>query len=275
MLTGRSLLERFNCLLIICKFPWLLSITYLSIHICILGDKVETAQTIAVSSRLMSRNQSMYLMTRISDLQIMREYLSDLSSKNDHCLIIDGTSLQLCLEAFRKEFAEVVMKLPVVVCCRCSPEQKAEITNLVKDNTRCRVAAIGDGGNDVSMIQAAHVGIGIVGKEGKQASLAADFSLTQFGHLPKLILYHGRNNCKILKWSNSRMYDPLKNYLDKRSAALSQFVFHRGLIISVIQAVFCSVFYFSPIPLYQVRRENSLYRVKLPCLTRSFADPIL
>ena len=52
---------------------------------------------------------------------------------------------------------------------------------------------VGDGGNDVSMIQAADAGVGIVGKEGKQASLAADFSVTQFGHLGRLLLVHGRN----------------------------------------------------------------------------------
>jgi phospholipid-translocating ATPase len=82
------------------------------------------------------------------------------------------------------------------------------------------------------MIQAADVGVGIVGKEGKQASLAADFSVTQFSHLTKLLLWHGRNSYR-------------------RSAKLAQFVIHRGLIISVMQAVFSSIFYFAPIALYQ------------------------
>ena len=72
------------------------------------------------------------------------------------------------------------------------------------------------GGNDVSMIQAADTGVGIVGKEGKQASLAADFSIVQFRHIVRLLLVHGR-----------RSY--------KRSAALAQFVMHRGLIISTMQ----------------------------------------
>lgn len=69
-------------------------------------------------------------------------------------------------------------------------------------------------------------GIGIVGKEGKQASLAADFSINQFSYLTKLLLWHGRNSYK-------------------RSAKLSQFVIHRGLIIAVIQAVFSSIFFFA------------------------------
>ncbi|KAJ8870396.1 hypothetical protein PR048_029417 [Dryococelus australis] len=75
-------------------------------------------------------------------------------------------------------------------------------------------------------------GIGIAGKEGLQASLAADFSVLQFSHLARLLLVHGR-----------RSY--------KRSASLSQFVIHRGLIITTMQAVFSSVFYFSSVALYQ------------------------
>lgn len=71
-----------------------------------------------------------------------------------------------------------------------------------------------------------------MGKEGKQASLAADFSVTQFSHLTKLLLWHGRNSYR-------------------RSAKLAQFVIHRGLIISVMQAVFSAIFYFAPIALYQ------------------------
>ena len=58
-----------------------------------------------------------------------------------------------------------------------------------------QTCAIGDGGNDVSMIQAANAGVGIVGKEGRQASLAADFSITQFSHLGRLLVVHGRNRC--------------------------------------------------------------------------------
>lgn len=95
-----------------------------------------------------------------------------------------------------------------------------------------RTAAVGDGGNDVSMIQQADAGIGIEGREGKQASLAGDFSIPQFSNLSRLLLVHGR-----------RSY--------KRSASLAQFVIHRGLIISTMQAVFSSVFYLSSVSLYQ------------------------
>jgi phospholipid-translocating ATPase len=117
-------------------------------------------------------------------------------------------------------------QLPAVAACRCSPTQKADVARLIREYTKKTVCCIGDGGNDVSMIQAADVGIGIVGKEGKQASLAADFSINQFSYLTKLLLWHGRNSYK-------------------RSAKLSQFVIHRGLIIAVIQAVFSSIFFFA------------------------------
>jgi phospholipid-translocating ATPase len=102
------------------------------------------------------------------------------------------------------------------VCCRCSPTQKAAVVLLLKAHSGARTAAIGDGGNDVAMIQAAHIGIGIVGKEGLQASLAADVSITEFQHTARLLLWHGRNAYS-------------------RTAHVANFVFHRGLIISVIQ----------------------------------------
>jgi len=74
-------------------------------------------------------------------------------------------------------FYRVSTQAPAVCVCRCSPTQKAIITRKIGTYTKKRTAAVGDGGNDVGMILEAHVGIGIVGKEGKQASLASDFSI--------------------------------------------------------------------------------------------------
>lgn len=74
------------------------------------------------------------------------------------------------------------MKLPTVLCCRCSPAQKAQVVQGIRKYNKSegdRVAAIGDGGNDVGMIQAADIGLGICGKEGKQAALAADISRSE------------------------------------------------------------------------------------------------
>lgn len=196
------------------------------------GDKIETATVIAISTKLVARNQYIHQVAKLKTSDEAREQLEFLQSKLDCCLVIDGESLQLCLNIFKNEFIEIATKLSAVVACRCSPTQKADVARLIRSYTKKRVCCIGDGGNDVSMIQAADVGVGIVGKEGKQASLAADFSVTQFSFLTKLLVWHGRNSYR-------------------RSAKLAQFVIHRGLIISVMQAVFSAIFYFAPIALYQ------------------------
>jgi len=196
------------------------------------GDKIETATCIAISTKLVARNQYIHQVAKLKTADQARDQLEFLQSKLDCCLVIDGESLQLCLNLFMKEFIEITTKLSAVVACRCSPTQKADVARLIRKHTKKRVCCIGDGGNDVSMIQAADVGVGIVGKEGKQASLAADFSVTQFSYLTKLLMWHGRNSYR-------------------RSAKLAQFVIHRGLIISIMQAVFSAIFYFAPIALYQ------------------------
>ena len=73
-----------------------------------------------------------------------------------------------------------------------SPKQKSQVVRLVKDNMKDKITlAIGDGANDVAMIEAAHVGIGIEGLEGKQAVMASDVSIGQFRFLNRLLLLHG------------------------------------------------------------------------------------
>lgn len=74
----------------------------------------------------------------------------------------------MVFQFYEHEFMELACAAPAVVCCRCTPTQKAAVVSLIQQHTGKRTAAIGDGGNDVSMIQAADTGIGIVGKEGKQ-----------------------------------------------------------------------------------------------------------
>ena len=196
------------------------------------GDKVETARCVAVSSKLVARGQYIHTVAKLKRKDVAQENLDLLRSKTDSCLLIDGESLSLYLTHFRQEFISVAVLLPAVVACRCSPTQKAEVAMLIKEYTKKRVCCIGDGGNDVSMIQAADVGVGIVGKEGRQASLAADFSIEQFHHLTKLLVWHGRNSYK-------------------RSAKLAQFVIHRGLIIAVCQTMYSIALDFQPEGLYK------------------------
>lgn len=81
------------------------------------------------------------------------------------------------------------------------------------------------------MIQLASIGLGIVGKEGNHAALASDISMKEFKYTKQILLWHGRNAYK-------------------RAAALSQFVIHRGLIISILQMAFSIIFYNVAIPIY-------------------------
>lgn len=196
------------------------------------GDKVETAKCVSISARLIYRGQYVHQITKLSHPDMALPQLEYLKSDTQACLLIDGESLAVYLKHYRQEFLSVVIHLPAVIACRCTPQQKADVALLIKETTGKRVCCIGDGGNDVSMIQCADVGVGIVGKEGKQASLAADFSIDQFCYLQKLLLWHGRNSYK-------------------RSAKLAQFVIHRGLLISVAQAVYSICSKFEPLALYQ------------------------
>ena len=200
------------------------------------GDKVETARCVAVSAKLVSRTQYIHTITQLSSQSgssAALDALSLLRSQPDStALLIDGDSLSYFLTYHRNDFISLAVLLPAVIACRCSPTQKADIATLIRQFTRKRVLCIGDGGNDVSMIQAADVGVGIVGKEGRQASLAADFSITSFHHLTKLLVWHGRNSYK-------------------RSAKLAQFVIHRGLIISVCQTFYSIATQFEPHALYR------------------------
>ena len=118
-----------------------------------------------------------------------------------------------------------------VVCCRCSPTQKRIIVKTIKKYTKARTAAVGDGGNDVAMIQEADIGIGIVGKEGLQASLAADYSIKEFKSLSILLLWWGRSAYK-------------------NTSMVANFVIHRGLIISLNQFIFSFIFYYNAVALY-------------------------
>ena len=196
------------------------------------GDKVETATCIAISTGLKGKTQKLFYMKELSSTIEVENHLKQYSKMTDTVLVIDGNTMNIALlPENEKLFFEIASKAPAVVCCRCSPTQKTLIVRGMKSHTTMRTAAIGDGGNDVGMIQEAHLGIGIVGKEGKQASLAADFSIMEFKTVKLLLLWHGRLSYK-------------------RSAILSQFVIHRGLIISIIQIIFSFMFYFTSIQIY-------------------------
>uniref|UniRef100_A0A7N4NRZ4 Phospholipid-transporting ATPase n=1 Tax=Sarcophilus harrisii TaxID=9305 RepID=A0A7N4NRZ4_SARHA len=160
------------------------------------GDKMETATTLfkllKTSLRVLSKDEDLafifYVSCRLSnDLQ-------------DFGLIIDGAALSLIMKPrqtgssgnYRELFLEICRNCSAVLCCRMAPLQKAQIVKLIKLSKEHPITlAIGDGANDVSMILEAHVGIGIIGKEGRQAARNSDYAIPKFKHLKKMILVHG------------------------------------------------------------------------------------
>ncbi|XP_017932820.1 phospholipid-transporting ATPase FetA [Manacus vitellinus] len=127
-------------------------------------------------------------------------------------LVITGHSLAYALEGnLELELVRTACMCKVVICCRVTPLQKAQVVELVKKYKKAVTLAIGDGANDVSMIKTAHIGVGISGQEGMQAVLSSDFSFAQFRYLQRLLLVHGR-------WSYIRMCKFLKYFFYKNFA---------------------------------------------------------
>lgn len=107
-------------------------------------------------------------------------------------LVIDGKTLEFALhESLQSKFLELTKHCRTVIVCRATPLQKSEVVRLVQNKLKVLTLAIGDGANDVSMIQVADTGVGISGQEGMQAVLSSDFAVSQFRHLSKLLLVHG------------------------------------------------------------------------------------
>ncbi|KAL0584012.1 hypothetical protein ABG067_006109 [Albugo candida] len=142
---------------------------------------------------------------------------TNLRQNDAFALVIDGETLELALEDCPELLIEFVEKTAAVIACRVSPAQKAQLVRLVRErNPKVRTLAIGDGANDVSMIQAAHVGVGISGQEGMQAANSSDYSIAQFKYLRRLLLVHGR-------W----------NYI--RMGKLILYIFYKNVVLNLTQ----------------------------------------
>jgi P-type E1-E2 ATPase len=135
-----------------------------------------------------------------------------------HALVVPGNVLTFVFAGpQQKKFLEIGTKCHSVICSRVSPLQKAMVVKLVKDNNKgTTTLAIGDGANDVSMIQAAHVGVGIAGREGTQAVRASDYAFGEFRHLRRLLSVHGR-------------------YSYMRMAGLIYYSFYKNIVFITIQ----------------------------------------
>ena len=166
------------------------------------GDRQETAINIGMSCKLLSEDMTLLIVNENNSsatranlqnkLDAIRSQKATGGDLETLALVIDGKSLTFALE---KDMEQMLLELAVmcksVICCRVSPLQKALVVKLVKRNLKAILLAVGDGANDVSMIQAAHVGVGISGVEGLQAARNADVAIAQFRFLRKLLLVHG------------------------------------------------------------------------------------
>ncbi len=165
------------------------------------GDKRETAINIGHSCRLIKDYSSVTVLDHEAgelDQRIAAAMVDINSGSAAHSVVvIDGQTLAKVLEenALSTLFFNLAILADSVVCCRASPSQKASLVKAIRKRVKNSVTlAVGDGANDVAMIQEAHVGIGIMGKEGSQAARTSDYSIAQFRFLLKLLLVHGRWN---------------------------------------------------------------------------------
>ncbi|MFT7810943.1 putative phospholipid-transporting ATPase IF isoform X2 [Arapaima gigas] len=162
------------------------------------GDKQETAVSVSLSCGHFHRTMNILELVQQKSDSDCAEQLGRLARriKEDHViqhgLVVDGASLSLALREHEKLFMEVCRSCTAVLCCRMAPLQKAKVVRLLKTSPEKPITlAVGDGANDVSMIQEAHVGIGIMGKEGRQAVRNSDYAIARFKFLAKLLLVHG------------------------------------------------------------------------------------
>jgi phospholipid-translocating ATPase len=204
------------------------------------GDKVETAINIGFSCNLLNNEMELIHLKvdedesgGISDDEYIKTIEEELdkhlkafditgsdedlaaAKKNHeppaatHALVIDGFTLKFVLDdALKQKFLLLCKQCKSVLCCRVSPAQKAAVCSMVKNGLDVMTLSIGDGANDVAMIQEADVGVGIAGVEGRQAAMSSDYAIGQFRFLQRLVLVHGR-------WSYRRMAEAISNFFYK------------------------------------------------------------
>ena len=185
------------------------------------GDKQETAINIGFACALLNNDMGLFKfndsVNEMNITQTLQNFARDAQSvRSDYGqelgMVVQGQTLKLILGDTMtlvqtenpEHFLRIAEHCGVVICCRVTPGQKAQVVKLVKDTGEVTLA-IGDGANDVSMIKEAHVGVGISGLEGLQAANSADYAIGQFRFLGRLLLVHGRwsyrRNSKLILYS--------------------------------------------------------------------------
>ncbi|XP_052614420.1 phospholipid-transporting ATPase VB isoform X2 [Peromyscus californicus insignis] len=245
------------------------------------GDKQETAVNIAYSCKLLDQTDTVYsintenqetcesiLNCALEDVKRFHEpqqparklfgchMPSNMPPVNSRApapevgLVIDGKTLNAIFQGkLENKFLELSQYCRSVLCCRSTPLQKSMIVKLVRDKLSVMTLSIGDGANDVSMIQAADIGIGISGQEGMQAVMSSDFAIARFSHLKKLLLVHGH-------WCYSRLARMVVYYFYKNVCYVNllfwyQFFcgFSGSTMIDYWQMIFFNLFFTSLPPI--------------------------
>uniref|UniRef100_A0A7N8WTP9 Phospholipid-transporting ATPase n=1 Tax=Mastacembelus armatus TaxID=205130 RepID=A0A7N8WTP9_9TELE len=169
------------------------------------GDKQETAENIGYACNLLREEMNeVFIISGNSPEDVQAELRSDVKSKSFSLETGHRRQAYALERSVELEFLRTACMCKSVICCRVTPLQKAQVVELVKKYKQVVTLAIGDGANDVSMIKAAHIGVGISGQEGMQAVLSSDYSFAQFCFLQRLLLVHGRwsylRMCKFLRY---------------------------------------------------------------------------
>ncbi|KAA8643472.1 hypothetical protein EYZ11_001424 [Aspergillus tanneri] len=195
------------------------------------GDRVETAINIGFSCNLLDNDMELIIFNvpenepqraaQELDKQLQKFGMTGsdeelVAAREDHsppapthAVVIDGETLKLMLDdELKQKFLLLCKQCKSVLCCRVSPAQKAAVVRMVKSGLNIMALSIGDGANDVAMIQEADVGVGIIGEEGRQAAMSSDYAIGQFRFLQRLILVHGR-------YSYRRMAECIANFFYK------------------------------------------------------------
>lgn len=165
------------------------------------GDKRETAVNIAHSARICKTFSQVYIIdvTKGDMQEALASTLVEVGRGMiaHSVVVIDGHTLSIVEEdeTLSAMFFDLAVRADSIICCRASPSQKANLVKCIRNTVPTAVTlAIGDGANDIAMIQASHVGIGISGREGLQAARTSDYSIAQFRFLQRLLFVHGRWN---------------------------------------------------------------------------------
>ena len=207
------------------------------------GDKIDTAENISLSCNLISRSHQCFkispmtrkrqktltseLKTNIPELSLFLKEYTLFEEKTSHLapfsLLIESAILSKIFsdEETCDTFLSIAVKAESVVCCRVSPLQKALVVKHVKEKDKKNITlSIGDGGNDVSMILEAHVGVGIHGEEGVLAVQSSDFAIGEFKYLRRLLFFHGRTSLN-------------------RTSHMILYFFYKNFVFTILQFYFC------------------------------------